>query len=133
MSVEEEQKYLDVITSETEKKKNFANVRDVEIKDGKEKEKRSSAPPQSADDIEKRNLEFKIECEREAAEKKALLQAVISESAAAGNPLPPSLIKLLHHSNRKLFFFLFFFFNEKHIFFSCSFVGRTKRTSKTCQ
>lgn len=103
MSLHDEQKYLDVISNETEKKKNFLKIRNLEVEDDQPPEK---LPPHPHNDLEleKHQLEFQAQCQREAEEKKSLLSAVIAESKASGTPLPSSLIKLLHHNNGKRYF-----------------------------
>lgn len=100
LSVAVEQQYLDIIANETEKKKSLLKVKQLEVEEHTEK---CLPPPKPIKDpeLERKQLEFEAECQREANEKKALLQAVIAESAASGNPLPPSLIKLMHHNNCK--------------------------------
>lgn len=99
MSVADEQHYLDIIANETEKKKSLLKIKELEAEENENRF--PPAKPTQDNELERKQLEFQAECQREAEEKKALLQAVIAESKASGNPLPPSLIKLMHHNNCK--------------------------------
>lgn len=104
MSSAQQQCFLDVISRETDKLMNLKSTYSVEqerlhqVKKVKER-----APFYEKDDgpeKEKREqMQFDLEIKRDSEEKKALLQAVIAESAAGGHPLPPSLIKLMHSQN----------------------------------
>lgn len=106
MSSAQQQCFLDVISRETQKLMNLKSTYNSEQqKIHQEKKAMEKAPfyeKDNAADIEKREqLKFDLEIQQEAEEKQALLQAVISEAAAGGHPLPPSLIKLMHSQNCK--------------------------------
>ena len=110
--MEEEQQYLDLISSETSKLQGLKESHKIEL-DLRKKKAKAYADSQAANAeqsklemIRAEKLAFEKECSREAEEKKSLLQAVINEAQESGFPMPPSLIKLLNHTNGKLFFFL---------------------------
>lgn len=101
MSCEEEQQFLNVITNASTKLDTLRKILSMEeLKKNKEKREQAFT---STDATEENydELEFQRQCQKEADERKSLLQALISESEAAGFPLPPSLIKLLHSTNCK--------------------------------
>lgn len=108
MSASQEQCFLDVISRETQKLMNLKNMFNIEQeKLHNERKVKDRAPfyvNSGVGENEKREqLNFQIEVERETEEKRALLQAVISEAAASGHPLPPSFIKLMQSQNCKQF------------------------------
>lgn len=108
MSASQQQCFLDVISRETKKLMNLRNAYNLEQeKLHNERKCRDRAPFYVKDDDaahkERRDqLMFQLEIERETEEKRSLLQAVISEAASSGNPLPPSFIKLMESQNCKL-------------------------------
>lgn len=103
--MEDEQHYLDLISSETSKLQGLqqSNQIDLELRKKKEKVNSNAANANQTREqlIRAEKLAFEKECIREAGEKKSLLQAVINEAQESGFPMPPSLIKLLNHTNGK--------------------------------
>ena len=106
MSASQEQCFLDVISRETQKLMNLRSVYALEQEKRHNERKAKDRAPfyrsnDNADKERKEQLEFEREVENDSQEKRALLQAVISEAAASGNPLPPSFIKLMQSQNSK--------------------------------
>lgn len=104
MSASQEQCFLDVISRETQKLMNLRNLYNLEQeKLHNERKAKDRAPFYVKGDAAERERRdqfiFQKEIERETEEKRSLLQAVISEAASSGYPLPPSLIKLMNSQN----------------------------------
>lgn len=105
MTIEEEQKYLDLITNETQKMVNLDKNLSIEIE---EQEKIKNNLNKSLDQKSKgapcvEFLDAQIEYQQELEEKKSLLLAVVNEAMAAGAPLTPSFVKLLNSLNGNFF------------------------------
>ena len=99
MSLAEQQKMLDLITRESKKMKSLDENLSLEI----EQEEDLQIELQKGNEKKKeKNINDPHEELNDAEEKQALLQAVISEAAAAGTPLTPSFIKLLNNMNGNL-------------------------------
>ena len=98
LSVEKEQQLLDLITCETQKLKNLDKNLTLEIAQETEQQKHMKAAIEVGKSKSSVNSENKDDDEKDAEEKRALLQAVISEAQAAGSPMTPSLVKLLNNA-----------------------------------
>lgn len=94
MTNEAEQRILDVISLETKKKKNLDLT--LELERAHEPKGKPSVPNCHENTAAKMSSE-QDESQRETEERRYLIQSVINEASAGGNPIPPSLIKLLNH------------------------------------
>lgn len=107
MSAAQNQCFLDVISRETQKLMSLKHLYSLEQAKLHNDRKVKDRAPFYVDngDTEKEDrreqFDFQLEIERDTNEKRALLQAVISEAAASGHPLPPSFIKLMQSQNSK--------------------------------
>lgn len=96
-----QQKFYDLITRETKKLANLKNSYSMlsHERDNPKKEEPPSRNEQAAANEIQEKIEFEEELKRDADQKALLLQGIINECAASGNPLPKSLIQLLHNQN----------------------------------
>ena len=107
MSASQEQCFLDVISRETKKLMNLRNTFNLEQEKLHHERKVKGRSPfyvhdDTADKERRERLNFQLEIEREAEEKKSLLEAAIREAASSGFPFPPSFVKLMESQNGKI-------------------------------
>lgn len=101
LSVAQQQSYLDLIAREQEKLVSLKHSHNVDINHNSTEVKKPNCNDEAKERERQERLAFEEDLEREAHEKKVLLQNIIKEATEMGCPLPPSLLKMLHGNNGK--------------------------------